>query len=61
MSKEEKENLKQMIYDYGAIDVVESVINILREQADEQSDMGLKDQAIESRELADFFAYKFYK
>lgn len=53
MLKEEKEILKKMLHDYGNEGLLRELIQICREQADEQSDMGLKDHANESSELAD--------
>lgn len=52
MSKEEKAILKKMLYDYGNEGLLRELIVILGEQADEQSDMGLKEQAHESIELS---------
>lgn len=53
MLEEEKKLLKQMLYDYGNEGMLKELALAIREQADDQSDGGLKDQAKESAELAD--------
>jgi hypothetical protein len=48
MSKEQKDLLKQMIYDYGNSDLMLELSLVYKEMADEQSDMGLKKNAASS-------------
>lgn len=53
MSQEDREVLRKMLYDYGNEGVLRVLIVAIRDQADEQSDMGMKEEAKESSELAD--------
>jgi len=57
MSEEEKKILKQMLYDYGNEGILKELALILREQADEQSDMGFKDKSDESASLANILIH----
>lgn len=53
MEKSDKEILRRMLYDYGNEGMLKELALAIRERADDQSDIGSKDQAKESAELAD--------
>lgn len=53
MHKVDLHELKEIIKEYGARDTLQGLIEVLKEVADDYSDMGLKDQAHEAAELAE--------
>jgi hypothetical protein len=49
----DKDTLYNMIRNYGVKDTVAGLIEMLREAADDLSDEGLKEQAIQAANMAD--------
>jgi hypothetical protein len=61
MLKEEKDILKQMLHDYGNEGFIKELSLVIKELSNDQSDLSLKEQAIESAELSDMLMSLRYK
>ena len=53
MLKEDVYTLRTIVNEYGVHDSVSGLIQALREYADEMSDRGLKERAIQAADMAD--------
>jgi hypothetical protein len=47
------QNMRLLIKDYGASEVLKEMIKALKDCADDYSDLGLKDKAIEASEMSE--------
>jgi len=52
----DKEKIRLLIKDYGAIEVLREFHEAVKECADEYSDLGFKDRAYEAAEVAELLA-----